>query len=79
MATFARLHIKKLPENVYLATSEDIPGLVAQGKTLRETIEIARSIAIEITESRNLKGVKGKDLSIKGKRALTRKVQNKGR
>ncbi len=29
-------HIEKLPEGVYLATSNDIQGLVAQGRTLTE-------------------------------------------
>lgn len=29
-----KIQIEKLPEGVYLATSDDIPGLVAQGKRL---------------------------------------------
>ena len=33
MEQIATLHIEKLPEGVYLATSEDIPGLVAQGRS----------------------------------------------
>ena len=45
MEQIANLHIEKLPEGVYLATSEDIPGLVAQGRTITETIEIARDVA----------------------------------
>jgi predicted RNase H-like HicB family nuclease len=28
-----RIQIERLPEGVYLATSEDLPGLVAQGRT----------------------------------------------
>lgn len=39
------LHIERLPEGVYLATSNDIQGLVAQGRTIAETLEIARDIA----------------------------------
>jgi predicted RNase H-like HicB family nuclease len=35
----------KLPEGVYLATSDDVSGLLAQGRTIAETIEIARDIA----------------------------------
>ncbi len=31
MEHMIQLHIEKLPEGVYLATSEDIQGLVAQG------------------------------------------------
>jgi len=44
------LHIEKLPEGYYLATSDDIQGLVAQGKTISETIEIARDIAKKLLE-----------------------------
>jgi hypothetical protein len=40
-----RLHITHLPEGVYLATSEDVQGLVAQGRTVAETVEIARDVA----------------------------------
>jgi predicted RNase H-like HicB family nuclease len=39
-----QIHIEKLPEGVYLATSDDIQGLVAQGRTITETLEIARDI-----------------------------------
>jgi predicted RNase H-like HicB family nuclease len=45
------LHIEKLPEGVYLATSDDVPGLVTQGKTIAETIEIARDIAKKLSEA----------------------------
>jgi predicted RNase H-like HicB family nuclease len=47
----AQLHIEKLPEGVYLATSDDIPGLVAQGRTLTETLEIARDVARGLLEA----------------------------
>ena len=47
----ANLHIEKLPEGVYLATSEDIPGLVAQGRTITETVEIARDVAKKLLEA----------------------------
>ena len=46
-----RLHIEKLPENVYLATSDDVQGLVAQGRTIQETVEIARDVARRLIES----------------------------
>ena len=45
MERMINLHIEKLPEGVYLATSDDIQGLVAQGRTVSETIEIARDVA----------------------------------
>jgi predicted RNase H-like HicB family nuclease len=44
------LHIQKLPEGYYLATSDSIQGLVAQGRTLAETIEIARDVAKKLIE-----------------------------
>jgi predicted RNase H-like HicB family nuclease len=37
MERIVKLHIEKLPERVYLATSDDVPGLVAQGRTIAET------------------------------------------
>ena len=52
MEHIATLHIEKLPEGLYLATSNDIPGLVAQGRTIAETLEIARDIAKKLLEAR---------------------------
>lgn len=46
-----RLHVEKLPEGVYLATSKDLPGLVAQGDSFEETIEIARDVARQLVAS----------------------------
>lgn len=48
-----QLHIEKLPEGVYLATSDEIQGLVAQGRTIQETIEIARDVARKLIEARS--------------------------
>ena len=42
MEHMIQLHIEKLPEGLYLATSDEVQGLVAQGRTIQETIEIAR-------------------------------------
>lgn len=46
-----QLHIEKLPEGVYLATSDQVQGLVAQGRTIQETIEIARDVARKLIEA----------------------------
>lgn len=51
MEQIVNLHIEHLPEGVYLATSDDIPGLVAQGRTLAETLEIARDVARRLMEA----------------------------
>jgi predicted RNase H-like HicB family nuclease len=48
-----QLHIEKLPEGVYLATSDDVQGLIAQGRTIQETIEIARDVAKKLIEAQN--------------------------
>jgi predicted RNase H-like HicB family nuclease len=34
MEQILNVHIEKLPEGVYLATSDEISGLVAQGRTV---------------------------------------------
>jgi len=61
MEHIINLHIEKLPEGLYLATSEDIQGLVAQGRTIAETMEIARDVAkklFEAKETEHLKDIK---------------------
>jgi predicted RNase H-like HicB family nuclease len=51
MEQIVNLHIEKLPEGVYLATSDEMPGLVAQGRTITETLEIARDVAKKLMEA----------------------------
>jgi predicted RNase H-like HicB family nuclease len=51
MAKKMDLQIKKLPEGFYLATSNGIQGLIAQGRTLAETLEIARDVVKKLIES----------------------------
>ena len=52
MEQIINIHIEKLPEGVYLATSKDMPGLVAQGRTATEALEIARDVARKLLEAR---------------------------
>jgi len=52
MERIINIHIEKLPEGVYLATSQEVPGLVAQGRTAIETLEIARDVARKLIEAR---------------------------
>jgi predicted RNase H-like HicB family nuclease len=35
----------------YLATSDDLPGLVAQGRTVAEAVEISQDVARKLIES----------------------------
>lgn len=46
-----RLHIEPLDEGGFVATSPDVPGLVAEGRSLVEVAEIARDVARKIAES----------------------------
>ena len=52
MERVVNLHIEKLLEGYYLATSDSIQGLVAQGRTISETIEIAKDVAKKLLEAR---------------------------
>lgn len=45
------VRVEALPEGEFLATSEDLPGLVAQGRTVAETLEIAQDVARRLVES----------------------------
>ena len=55
MERIVNIHIERLPEGVYLATSEDVPGLVAQGRTATEALEIARDVARKLIEARSVR------------------------
>lgn len=46
-----RLSVAALPEGQFLATSDSLPGLVAQGRTVAETVDIARDVARKLLES----------------------------
>ena len=50
MERIVKVHIEKLAEGVYLATSDEVQGLVAQGRTITETLEIARDVARKLLE-----------------------------
>ena len=59
------VHLEKLPEGYYLATSEDLPGLVAQGRTINETMEIARDVSRKLIDSYKDRGDKAHILKMK--------------
>ena len=48
---FINLRLETLEEGGYLATSSDLPGLVAQGRTVAETLDIAQDVARKLVES----------------------------
>ncbi|MDZ7399380.1 MAG: type II toxin-antitoxin system HicB family antitoxin [candidate division KSB1 bacterium] len=45
------IKIEPLEEGGYLATSEVLQGLIAQGRTIAETMEIAQDVARKLIES----------------------------
>ncbi len=51
MERLITLHVEKLQEGLYLATSDDVQGLIAQGRTVAETLEIARDVARRLLEA----------------------------
>ena len=51
MERIINIHVEKLREGFYLATSEQVQGLVAQGRTIAEVMEIARDVARRLLEA----------------------------
>ena len=49
--TLISLDLEHLESGDWLATSDDMPGLVAQGRTIAETLEIAQDVARKLVES----------------------------
>jgi len=47
-----RIQVEELPEGLYLAMSDELPGLVAQGRTVAEALDIARDVARKLIEAR---------------------------
>jgi predicted RNase H-like HicB family nuclease len=64
MERIINIHIERLPEGVFLATSEDVPGLIAQGRTATEALEIARDVAGKLIEARKERSADFELLSI---------------
>ncbi|HEO70631.1 MAG TPA: type II toxin-antitoxin system HicB family antitoxin [Candidatus Hydrogenedentes bacterium] len=46
-----QLHLEPIEGGGYVATSPDVPGLVAQGRSMTETVEIAQGLVRKIVES----------------------------
>mgnify|MGYP006279160167 CR=1 FL=1 len=45
------IHLEQVENGQFLATSDEMPGLVAHGRTIGETMEIARDVARRLVES----------------------------
>lgn len=46
-----RLRVEAVGDGVYVATSPDVPGLVAEGRSVTEAVEIAQGLSRKIVES----------------------------
>jgi predicted RNase H-like HicB family nuclease len=51
-----QIQVVELPEGLFLATSNELSGLVAQGRTVAEALDIARDVAKKIIEARRDRG-----------------------
>jgi predicted RNase H-like HicB family nuclease len=49
--TSVHLHIEPLEEGGFVATSPDVPGLVAEGRSVVETVAIAQDLIRRMVES----------------------------
>ena len=47
-----QIRVEELPEGVFFATSDELNGLVAQGRTVAEALDIARDVARRLIEAR---------------------------
>ena len=48
MEHIVNVHIEKLPEGVYLATSDDVPGLCAEAPTVEELTSVVLGLVPEL-------------------------------
>jgi len=46
------IQIEELPEGGWVATSDELSGLVTQGRTVAEALDIARDVARKLIEAR---------------------------
>src|SRR5580704_3583791 len=46
-----QVQVEALPEGLFLATSDELPGLVVQGRTVAEALDIARDVARKLIEA----------------------------
>jgi predicted RNase H-like HicB family nuclease len=51
MELAVQIRVEELPEGLYLATSDELPGPVAQGRTIAEAWDIAGDVARKIIEA----------------------------
>jgi len=50
------IHVEQLPEGLFLATCDELPGLIAQGRTVAEALDIGRDLARKLIDARRERG-----------------------
>ncbi len=50
MSPRIEIHVQRLPEGVYLATSPDVPGLTVEAETREAVQRIASDVAVDLME-----------------------------
>jgi predicted RNase H-like HicB family nuclease len=66
-----QIQVEELPEGVFLATSHELHGMVAQGRNVAETLETARDVARKLIEARRDRGALPELQSLSGRRDYT--------
>lgn len=50
LARSIEIHVERLPEGVYLATSADVPGLTVEADSREEAMRLAPQVALDLIE-----------------------------
>jgi predicted RNase H-like HicB family nuclease len=50
MAPRVEIHVQRLPEGIYLATSPDVPGLTVEAETREAVQRAASDVALDLME-----------------------------
>lgn len=50
------IQVEELPEGPFLATSHESPGLVAQGRTVAEALQLTRDVARKLLDAKRERG-----------------------
>lgn len=56
MDRIIRLHIERLPEGEFLATSDDVQGLLVEASTMRELLALVPQVVAMLEEVRRERG-----------------------
>lgn len=51
-----QIRVEELPDGLFLATSDELQGLVAQERTVAEALDVAHDVARKLIEARRERG-----------------------